>query len=315
MKKSLSILLALGMLFLSAPGCSGEKNLPENMERVTDEEMIAALNGYKAGMYGWQRYYTGMLTELTSASSVKLFRVEEGITDRYFCAYMQTEAFESVELPETFDRIFYYAEEESIDGKHIGLYEKENGDADETLVWYQTKTPEDAPQSITFEGESYTLDLVMAEKIFTYLYDCQPGLAMDTQLSAFIRYPCQAEGETLAPVQFSSPIGWFGSDGYRNDQRFRELTGEIVSVTTPEFPEKYAPVSDLLIDFCYYFAEEIDGQRYFYFPPFSEEDKEEFINFACEPDDPLRERCADAFLYYEGNSYLNLNVVFPPAGT
>ena len=97
MKKSLSILLTFGMLFLSAPGCSGEKNLPENMERVTDEEMIAALNGYKAGMYGWQRYYTGMLTELTSASSVKLFRVEEGITDRYFCAYMQTEAFESVE--------------------------------------------------------------------------------------------------------------------------------------------------------------------------------------------------------------------------
>lgn len=75
------------------------------------------------------------------------------------------------------------------------------------------------------------------------------------------------------------------------------------------------PVSDLLIDFCYYFVEEIDGQRYFCFHPFSEEDKEEFINFACEPDDPLRERCADAFLYYEGNSYLNLNVVFPPAGT
>ena len=69
MKKSLSILLALGMLFLSAPGCSGEKNLPENMERITDEEMIAALNGYKAGMYGWQRYYTGMLTDLTSAPS------------------------------------------------------------------------------------------------------------------------------------------------------------------------------------------------------------------------------------------------------
>ena len=42
MKKSLSILLALGMLFLSAPGCSGEKNPPENMERITDAEMIAA---------------------------------------------------------------------------------------------------------------------------------------------------------------------------------------------------------------------------------------------------------------------------------
>ena len=323
MKKQLCSLTAAVILLLS--GC-GRPDIPTgslppysvdpddawSMEQVTDPEILSALRAYKAGTFGWKHYYNNMLNQVVSSSYTKLYSVDTGITNRFFCAYMRTDAYAATDVSGHTDWIYYLPGEEYVDGKHLGYYD---GDAEEVTVWYQIGAEEEIPQEIVCDGVGYTLDLVMAEKIYNFLYDCSAGVPMQTRLSCFVRYPLQLENGELVLSDKCKKGDYLGDNSHKNDWIFLNQSGEYVTIYAPHstVSEKYKPVNKTVSDRHLYAVREIDGRRYMEFPACDNDTKEEFLSFCCDSDDTYRNRYSDAFLSVDGTTYLDLAVLFPPA--
>ena len=227
----------------SLPPYSVDPDDAWSMEQVTDPEILSALSAYKAGTFGWKHYYNNMLNQVVSSSYTKLYSVDACITNRFFCAYMRTDAYEATDISGRTYWGSYFPEEEYVDGKHLGYYD---GDAEEVTVWYQIGAEKEIPQEIVCDGVGYTLDLVMAEKIYNFLYDCSAGVPMQTRLSCFVRYPLQLENGELVLSDKCGSVDYLGDNSHNNDWIFLNQSGEYVTLCGVS--GEYAPVSAAVSD-------------------------------------------------------------------
>lgn len=310
MKKNRKTMLCCGLAAAISlfAACSRPADTLPAAARVTDAEILSALNGYEAGTFGWRRYYNNLLNDFVNASSVKLYTVDEGIGEQLFCAYLREDAYEAADVSRQTDRIYYLPGEQYVDGKHIGCYD---GDAAAATVWYRIDAVEDIPSEIVFGGKEYVLDLVMAEKTYTYLYDCSAGVPMESRASRFVRYPLEKTENGLVLSSQCDAAEDLGDNSHANDRIFLEQAGEYV--TQCEISNGYAPVSAAVTDTRLFAVREIDGERYMEFPPCENMTKAQVLSFCCDAENTLESRYDEAFLSEDGTALFALAVLFPPA--
>lgn len=307
MKKTLTVLFSFLLLFSAFSACKKAEINEYSGEPITDAEILSALNNYRAGAFGSRYYSQEQLNNFISLPNVYLYRAENG-TGNLYCAYMQTDAFDSSDVSAAdhdSSRFSYAAGNDYIDGKHIGFYE---GDATKTLLWFKLDPSESFSESCTVKGIEYKLDLVLTEKTYTYLYDCTAGEPINVQTTCFIRLPYRRNGDgTLFPV---SNVPQSEQDGYWQGENFRKQSGEYLTAPLINIP-KYGALNQLVNDRDRFAVTEFDGRKYMEFPAADGMTKEEFLNFVCYTDDAHRETYSLAFYSFKERAYLDLEILLP----
>lgn len=149
MKKFLTALFG-ALLFTFPLSACGKEADDYAGELVSDTEILAALNDYRAGAFGSKYYSQGLLNEFVGLR-VYLYRAESGTGDLY-CAYMKADVFDGVDISgaeNAADRFSYAASDDYIDGKHIGYCE---GEAADSLVWLRLDASETPLRALRREG-------------------------------------------------------------------------------------------------------------------------------------------------------------------
>lgn len=311
MKKILSIFLTSALCGSALAGCGKIPQARYTGEPVTDGEVLAALNSFEAGSFGNRFHYPNMLNDFIDSASVYRYRAENGVKDWFYCAYMKSEDYDGVDVSEAAKdttRFYYQDGNDYVDGKHIGYYQNDSVNVADTLRWFKIESLEQVSETCIWEGIEYRLDLVMAEKTYTYLYDCTAGEETDEQVACFIRQPCKRENGVLSLV---SNVREYDQDGYWQDQYFRGQTGEYLTFVKQRQLGKCGVLNQLVDDKHRYALAEKEGKKYIYFPPADDYTKEEFLLFVCRDDDSRKKEYSSAFLSLENKTYLDLEILLP----